>query len=266
MSCGVSSGSDRSITRPATSLSVSPRLCAPGRRMGERRREPWKTKRAPERCIMFDMPHELLQKHEDNDLPLLLEQTVSRYLRSDAQIIALEPLAIGKHGGMSGAALARYRVTYHSLDGEANAVTLITKRAHLRERKVLALLSAQRQAVPFSHTLDLLTDEPRLLCQQDLSGDPDEQVSPDIVQQEAERLARIHSANLGQAEALSWLPRADRSYLEEVILADFHRQLAKAMERPGFVAKYADIARRWNRRSIHSWRRWRSCGRTARSR
>ncbi len=192
---------------------------------------------------MFDMPHELLQKHEDEDLPLLLEQTVSRYLRSDAQIIALEPLAIGEHGGMSGAALARYRVTYHSLDGEANAVTLITKRAHLRERKVLALLSAQRQAVPFSHTLDLLTDEPRLLCQQDLSGDPDEQVSLDIVQREAERLARIHSANLDQAEALSWLPRMNRSYFEEVIVADFHRQLAKAIERPGFVAEYADIAR-----------------------
>lgn len=103
-------------------------------------------------------------------------------------------------------------------------------------------MDAQRQAVPFSHTLDLMTDEPMLVCQQDLTDDFGGQIPPNIAEQEAQRLAHIHSANLGKAEALSWLPRANRPYFEGLIVTDFRRQLAKAMERPEFVAEYADLA------------------------
>ncbi len=148
---------------------------------------------------------------------------------------------------MSGASLARFRVTYDASSADADAITLMVKRAGLRERKVLALLCKQRQAVPFSHTLDLTTDEPMLMCQQDLTDDSDGQIPPNIAEQEAQRLAHIHSANLGQAETLSWLPRMDRPYLEQVVVADFRRQLAKAMKRPEFVAEYADVARQMER-------------------
>jgi hypothetical protein len=43
--------------------------------------------------------------------------------------------------------------------------------------------------------------------------------------------------NLGRAPDLPWLPRADRTYFEGYILADYWEQLARAMERPAFVAE-----------------------------
>jgi hypothetical protein len=49
--------------------------------------------------------------------------------------------------------------------------------------------------------------------------------------------------NLGRAPDLPWLPRADRTYFEGYILADYREQLARAMERPAFVAEYGDIVR-----------------------
>ncbi len=48
---------------------------------------------------------------------------------------------------------------------------------------------------------------------------------------------------MGRATELTWLPRADRAYFEDYILADYRAQVARAMERPAFVEAYGDIAR-----------------------
>ena len=119
-------------------------------------------------------------------------------------------------------------------------MTLITKECSLRERRVLDLLMSQGQCVPFSHTLDLITDSPMLVCQQDLSTDV-RQAPLDGEYQAARCLARIHFINRERAGDLTWLPPADRTYLENVILADYRAQLARAQERPEFSAQYGSV-------------------------
>lgn len=65
--------------------------------------------------------------------------------------------------GMSGATLSRYRVVY-AASGDCDTIHVITKRASLRERRVLTLLTEQHQAVPWCYTLDLTTDTPMLIA------------------------------------------------------------------------------------------------------
>jgi aminoglycoside phosphotransferase (APT) family kinase protein len=142
--------------------------------------------------------------------------------------------------GYSGAGMARHVATFTTPAGDTQHVSLITKEASLRERRVLALLLSQGQCVPFCHTFDLVTDQPALVCQQDLSTDAPH-APADVARQAARCLARIHAVNRGRAGDLAWLPRADRGYLEEVILADYRQQLARACERPEFSREYGAV-------------------------
>ncbi len=172
----------------------------------------------------------------------LLEQTIRRYVHRAAYVITVttQPMAQNEQG-YSGAAMARHVVAFTTPAGETQHVQLITKEASLRERRVLALLVSQRQDVPFCHTLDLTTDEPVLMCQQDLSTNPPQPLA-DADRQAARCLARIHAVNLGRGGDLPWLPRADRAYLEGTILADYRTQLALAQASPAFSSEYGLIA------------------------
>jgi aminoglycoside phosphotransferase (APT) family kinase protein len=114
----------------------------------------------------------------------------------------------------------------------------------LVERRVLDWLLTQGQCVPFSHTLDLATDAPALVCQQDLQASAaDGLPSTDLQRQVARCLARIHVTNHGRAAELAWLPRANQAYFADVILADFREQLAQARQQPTFLKHCGDVAR-----------------------
>jgi hypothetical protein len=180
-----------------------------------------------------------------DDREQLLEQTIRRYVRPGARVVGFDARPMRENErGYSGAQMERYVGAYRTPEGEAETITLITKEAPLLERRVLDLLTSQSQCVPFSHTLDLATDRPMLVCQQDLGTDSSQwPPSTELDRQAAHCLARIHYTNLGRATELAWLPRADRAYVERLILADYREQLPRAMERPEFMAEYGDVAR-----------------------
>src|SRR5919201_6301548 len=180
-----------------------------------------------------------------DDLEQLLEQTIRRYVRPGARVVGFDARPMRENErGYSGAQIERHVVAFRTPEGKAETATLITKEAPLLERRVLDLLTSQSQCVPFSHTLDLTTDRPMLVCQQDLGTDSSQWPPPTELDRQAARcLARIHYTNLGRATELAWLPRADRAYFGGYILADYRQQLARAMERPEFVAEYGDVAR-----------------------
>jgi tRNA A-37 threonylcarbamoyl transferase component Bud32 len=160
-----------------------------------------------------------------------IERVTSAPMRADEQ-------------GYSGARLERHTVTFHAPDDTIQTSTLITKEASLTERRVLERLASQSLCVPFSHTLDLSTDAPALVCQQDLRQAAAPALSQtDLQRKVAQCLARLHHANLACEEELGWLPRANRSYFEDVILVDFRAQLARAMDHPAFAARNGEIVR-----------------------
>ena len=107
-----------------------------------------------------------------DDREQLLEQTIRRYVRPGARVVGFDVRPLWENErGYSGAQVERQVVAFRTPEGEAETITLITKEASLPERRVLDLLTSQAQCVPFSHTLDLTTDRPMLVCQQDLGTD-----------------------------------------------------------------------------------------------
>jgi hypothetical protein len=198
-----------------------------------------------------------------DDREQLLEQTIRRHVRPGARVVGFDARPMWENErSYSGARMERYLVALRTPEGEAETITLITKEASLLERRVLDLLTSQSQCVPFSHTLDLTTDRPMLVCQQDLGTDFSQwPPSAELDRQAARCLARIHYTNLGRATELAWLPRADRAYFEGYILADYRRQVARAMERPAFMAECGDVARQMEEAVGHSWMPWTHCGR-----
>lgn len=176
----------------------------------------------------------------------LLEQTIRAYVCPEAHVMRFDTRPMGQdERGYSGAQLRRHTVTFRTSEGDATTTTLVTKEAALVERRVLDLLTSQDQCVPFSHALDLVSDHPALVCQQDLGGNSSPQPPFAQLEHQAARcLARIHYTNLGRAPELAWLPRADRAYVEGDILADYRTQVARAKERPAFTSQLGSVARK----------------------
>ena len=103
-----------------------------------------------------------------DDREQLLEQTIRRYVRPGSRVVGFDARPMREsERGYSSAQVERQVVAFRTPEGEAETITLITKEASLPERRVLDLLTSQAQCVPFSHTLDLTTDRPMLVCQQD---------------------------------------------------------------------------------------------------
>jgi aminoglycoside phosphotransferase (APT) family kinase protein len=175
----------------------------------------------------------------------LLQATVDRHIAPGARVRSASQLPIGS--GMSGAAVRRYAVTYTAATGGGGFVTLVTKRAGARERRVLALLNAQgHAAVPFAHAL-APDDEPDApVCLQDVgdqrrpsSLDP---IPDDLLDRGADGLAAIHAANLGGSDTLAWLPRADGPYAREMLERHtFWPAWTGAIADPGFVAAFGEV-------------------------
>jgi len=157
-----------------------------------------------------------------NELDILLQETIDRYVSPGARVLGATPLPGGEQG-YSGATVRYYDVRFAPAAGALDHVHLITKDGALRERRVLARLGAQgHPTIPFSHTLDLTTDAPALFCQQHV-GSQRAGAAPDFVPQVAEGLAAIHCANLGRAAEMDWLPRADHTFFVGTLLAVYWR-------------------------------------------
>ncbi|HST03972.1 MAG TPA: phosphotransferase [Chloroflexia bacterium] len=150
---------------------------------------------------------------------MLLQETVARYVDPVAQIAQVQELSVDS--GLSGAIVKRYVLTLQGVADESSVVRLVTKNASLKERRTLVHLGAQGQPnVPFSHTLDLNSDAPALICMQDVGSIQRptslEYISEVAVDREAAAVAAIHAANWGRAD-LNWLPVADRAYYTRMI-------------------------------------------------
>jgi len=177
------------------------------------------------------------------DLPRLIQETVTAYLSPVARVAAVAPRPIG--AGLSGAAVRRYRVDVDPPSLAPGGLSLVTKEAALVERRVLALLAAQGQPnVPFSHSADLTTDGPALVCLQDL-GDTQrptvlDPITPEAIRREAHGLALIHHANRGRADGLAWVPRADRAYIVDAIMETYWQPAwSRALADPAFARQFA---------------------------
>jgi Phosphotransferase enzyme family len=172
------------------------------------------------------MGYNVCMRVANDEVRHLLEATLARYGGPAGQIVSVASSELSP--GLSGAEIARHELAVRDDEGGARQIRLITKRAFLVERRTLAWLNAQGQPnVPFSHTFDLTIEEPMLVSMQDVgdtyrpsSLDP---ITREELRREAEGLAAIHAANRGQSEALAWLPRIDRAYIEEGILGRWWR-------------------------------------------
>lgn len=156
----------------------------------------------------------------------LLQAIVADFFSPTWRIVAVDTRELAS--GLSAAPVRRHELLLEAAGGETKSQRLVTKSAELRERRVLAWLTGQQQPnVPFSHTLDLTTDGPALVCMQDV-GDTRrptslEPITAAELQREAEGLAAIHLANRGRARELAWLPRIDHSYFADAIIERWWR-------------------------------------------
>jgi fructosamine-3-kinase len=144
---------------------------------------------------------------------------------------------------MSGASVQRHRVTYTSGEQEAEA-SLVTKVVTRREWETLRHLTTQQQPnVPFAYALDEREGDHLLLCMQDV-GDITRPTSLEPItdlelEREAAGLASIHAANFEQAAMLTWLPKVDRVYLEQMLFQRTWRPAwQQALSNPAFVETF----------------------------
>ncbi|HEU5014912.1 MAG TPA: aminoglycoside phosphotransferase family protein [Roseiflexaceae bacterium] len=161
-----------------------------------------------------------MNTHDHADAPLsLLTRALTRFVAADGSITHVDAVPLG--GGMSGAAVWRYHVQYSTAAGHA-ATSFVTKVAESHEWHTLLHLNMQQQPnVPFACALDNAAGERVLMCMQDVGNitrptslDP---ITDEYLRREANGLAVIHSANAPHAEALHWLPRMDRAFIEEML-------------------------------------------------
>jgi hypothetical protein len=144
--------------------------------------------------------------------------------------------------GMSGSAVRRVVATL----ADGRTLSFVVKEAGLVERATLRLLNDQGLVgVPFALSLDLATDAPAPMLMEDLGSEsrPDSRsaVAPGLVESEARVLAGIHARNLGGADTMPWLPRADRDYFRGFIDGLFREHWRAALADEGFTSTFRDL-------------------------
>jgi hypothetical protein len=177
----------------------------------------------------------------------LLQATIERFVAPRGSITHVESLPIA--AGLSGDVLERFEVVARVDDAPVSEVTtrLVVKHASLIERRTLAHLQLQEGGghVPFNYAKDLVSDQPCLVCMQDL-GDQNrpyslDPITPELQRAEADAWAGIHVANFGRRSDLDWLPLANRAHFDEMIERRFFRpNWERAKTDPAFVARFGD--------------------------
>src|SRR5437879_4877425 len=157
---------------------------------------------------------------QDEYVRTLLSETVAARVSPSARVVQGEAHPL--QANMSGARMYRCDVVLDAGPGSQKSVPLVIKEAELVERRALAHLNQHGQPnVPYAHSLDLSTDEAVWMAMQYLEGqnrpsslDP---ITEEALRAEAEALAAIHMASLGQGSELAWLPRLEPRFFSEVV-------------------------------------------------
>ena len=137
----------------------------------------------------------------------LIQATIAAHVAPGARVLDVQEREGGEQG-FSATTLRYFDVAY-TRAGVTERGTVVTKDAPLVERRALAWLGERGLPVPFSHTRDLATDVPSLVCMQYVG---DKSPPGERVRQAARALAAIHHAALRRGDELSWLPRADPAF------------------------------------------------------
>jgi aminoglycoside phosphotransferase (APT) family kinase protein len=179
----------------------------------------------------------------NGDLTCLIAETLRRNVDPSATPVWVtsEPI----EAGMSGTDVLRHHVAFDTDREYGQAVSLVSKRATLVERRVLALLQDQlRASVPFNYSPNLVDDVLDFTCMEDLGSehrptslDP---VPAHLIAAEARALAAIHHANLGHADELSWLPRVDRLYVQDQLTRFWTPAWRRAIKIEAFRQEFGD--------------------------
>ncbi len=177
------------------------------------------------------------------ELQDLLLATLHMHVDPSARISRITSTAMD--AGLSGATVLRHRIKFASEQSRDGSVSLITKDTTLIERRVLALLQDQEESsVPFNYAPNLVDDIVLPVCMEDLgrlhrptSRDP---IPPELIEQEAAALARIHHVNLGQSKQFAWLPRVDRRYVQGQLARTWEPAWRRAVEIDAFRREFGD--------------------------
>ena len=181
---------------------------------------------------------------QDEYVRTLLSETVAAHVSPSARVVQGEAHPL--RANMSGARMYRCDILLDTAVGSPKTVSLVIKEAELVERRALAHLNQRGQPnVPYTHSLDLSTDEALWMAMQYLEGqnrpsslDP---ITEEALRAEAEALAAIHLASLGQGSELAWLPRLEPRFFNEVVIGGWWRpHWERVLGNSRFVREFAD--------------------------
>lgn len=155
-----------------------------------------------------------MEEYKNEEIRLLADGLLRTLGKERAVSIQDESMAAYEKG-FSGAAL--FRITCVLSGGER--VHLICKKAELRERMAMVLLTGQGHAsTPAAYSEDCISNLPKWMVQQDLGKRvPAPKNNPAWMQRVALALAKIHGKNMRRGEEMPWLPRADADYWQKIV-------------------------------------------------
>jgi aminoglycoside phosphotransferase (APT) family kinase protein len=179
----------------------------------------------------------------DEYVQTLLSETVAAHVSPSARVVQGEAYPL--QANMSGARMYRCDVLLDTAVGSPKTLSLVIKEAELVERRALAHLNQQGQPnVPYTHSLDLSTNGAMWMAMQYLEGqnrpsslDP---ITEAALRAEAEALAAIHMASLGQGSELAWVPRLEPRFFTEVVSGWWRPHWERVLENSAFVREFAD--------------------------
>ena len=163
-----------------------------------------------------------------------LAAVVSGVIGAPARLLDVQEEAPSPQGA-SGGVVRSFMVSAEGSDDKPQTVKVISKEASSRERHVLDLLSTQRQAIPVTWVKDPSREGRALIFQEYAEDYPWSAPDASLTEQTADGLAAIHAANLG---ALPWLPRADRSFVEELYLRATQQEWERNLADPDFAQEF----------------------------
>lgn len=164
-----------------------------------------------------------------------LADVVSGVLGARTRIRDVQEEAPGPQGA-SGGLVRSFTVSAQGPDGNLQTIKVISKEASPRERHVLGLLTAQRQAIPVTWVEDPSREGQARLFQEHAEDYPWGAPDASLTEQTADALAALHAANLGAAPA--WLPRADRSFVDELYLRATQQEWERNLADPAFAQEF----------------------------
>ncbi len=152
--------------------------------------------------------------------------------------ISIEQIERQDYGeqGASGCKVCYYKVHFIRGSGQLESKQMISKEAYLLERRVLALLCEQQQAVPPTFISNFSSNK-SLFYQQYADPQITGQGPFDpITKAYARALARIHYMNLGQPR--DWLPLATENFEDRLWLRAWRKEWHINLTIPKFALEY----------------------------